>query len=239
MDNFLTRSSRRAAVTTTAVLGLVLAAAGPVSAHVEASAPGAQAGTGPVTVAFHAEAESTTAGITGVKAQLPEGILPEQVSLASGPAGWSLAPTPDGYEIGGPAIAPGEDLEFGIRIERLPLDVTELPFKTLLRYSDGREDAWIELPSEADPEPENPAPTITVAPAPAGAATTAPSSPAPTPTPTPSSDSAPTVEPQEEAAQSPADGESTSTGLIVAIVILAAALAGGLWFWRSRTSRSS
>ena len=236
MDNFLTRFSRRAAVTTTAALGLVLAGAGPVSAHMEASAPGAQAGTGPVTVAFNAAAESTTAGIAGVKTQLPEGILPEQVSLASGPTGWALAPTPDGYEVGGPALAPGQDLDIGITIERLPLDVTELPFKTLLRYSDGREDAWIELPTEADPEPENPAPTITVAPAPPGAATTAPSSPAPTSSP---SSSAPTVETQEEAADSSTTGDSTSTGLIVAIVILvAAALAGGLWFWRSRASRS-
>ena len=39
----------------------------PASAHVEASAEGAQAGTGPVTVAFVAEAESATAGIVGVK----------------------------------------------------------------------------------------------------------------------------------------------------------------------------
>ncbi|MCF6745962.1 DUF1775 domain-containing protein [Blastococcus sp. KM273128] len=233
----LTRFSRRAVVTTTAVLGLVLAGAGPARAHVEASAPGAQAGAGPVTVVFSAAAESDTAGIAGVKTQLPEGILPEQVSLASGPAGWALAPTPDGYEIEGPAIAPGEDLEYGVTIERLPLGVTELPFKTLLRYSDGREDAWIELPTEADPEPDNPAPTITVAAAPAGATTTAPSSPAPTST--SSSESAPTVEPQEEVAQSSTEGESTSTGLVVSIALLAAALAGGLWFWRSRVSRSS
>ncbi|WP_236832503.1 DUF1775 domain-containing protein [Blastococcus sp. KM273128] len=190
-----------------------------------------------MTVVFSAAAESDTAGIAGVKTQLPEGILPEQVSLASGPAGWALAPTPDGYEIEGPAIAPGEDLEYGVTIERLPLGVTELPFKTLLRYSDGREDAWIELPTEADPEPDNPAPTITVAAAPAGATTTAPSSPAPTST--SSSESAPTVEPQEEVAQSSTEGESTSTGLVVSIALLAAALAGGLWFWRSRVSRSS
>ena len=200
--------------------------------------PGAQAGTGPVTVAFHAEAESVTAGIAAVKTQLPEGISPEQVSLASGPSGWTLAPTPDGYEIGGPAIAPGEDLEFGITIGRLPADATELPFKTLLRYSDGREDAWIELPTEANPEPENPAPSITVAPAPGGATTTAPPSPAASPT--PESDSAPTVELEAEVAEASAESDSSSMGLTVAIVMLgAAALAGGLWVWRSRASRSS
>lgn len=238
MNTFLLRSCRRTAFTITAALGLVLAGAGPVSAHVEASAPGAQAGSGPVTVAFDAEAESTTAGIAGVKGQLPPGILPEQVSLASGPAGWALVPTPDGYEVGGPAIAPGEDLAFGITIERLPLDATELPFKTLLRYSDGREDAWIELPTEAVPEPENPAPTITVAPAAAPAVTPAPSSAAPSSAPSP--DSPPTVQPQDEASDSSTAGDSTSTGWIVAIVVVAAAaLAGGLWFRRSRASRSS
>ncbi len=222
---------------TVIVLSFVLAGAGPASAHVEASAQGAQAGAGPVTVAFLAEAESTTAGILGAKTQLPATVLPEWVSLASGPAGWTLSATPDGYEVGGPDIGPGVDLEFSITIGQLPRDITELPLKTLLRYSDGREDAWIELPTPDNPQPENPAPIIAVAPAAPEATTPVPSTSAPSP---PSADSTPSAEPQGEAAQSSTEDDSTTTGLIVVIVILvAAALAAGLWFWRSRASRGA
>ena len=63
---------------------------------------------------------------------------------------------------GGDDIGPGVDLEYGITVEQLPRESTELPLRTLLRYSDGREDAWIELPTDANPDPEQPAPTITV-----------------------------------------------------------------------------
>ena len=238
MDNFFTRFSRRVAVTTAVTLGLVLAGAGPVSAHVEASAQGAQAGTGPVTVTFFAEAESTTAGIVSVKTQLHEGVLPEWVSLASGPTGWTLAPTADGYEIGGPDIGPGVDLEFAITIGQLPPDITELPFKTLLRYSDGREDAWIELPSASNPDPQMAAPTIAVAPAPAPQeTTTAPSSSSAaasgaTSTPAP-------ADTDEAAQQSSEDDGSFGIGLIAVIVLVLAALAGAVWFWRSRAARQS
>ena len=55
----------------------------------EASAESAQAGAGPVTVPTFAEAKSTTVGIVGAKTPLTEDVLPEQVSLASGPPGWT------------------------------------------------------------------------------------------------------------------------------------------------------
>ena len=227
------RIGRRTAVPAVLALGLVLAGAGPASAHVEATAEGAQAGTGPVTVDFFAEAESTTAGIVGVKIQLPPGIPPASVSLASGPAGWTLTPTADGYEAGGADIGPGVNLEYSISIAQLPPDATELPFKLLLRYSDGREDPWIELPTDSNPEPENPAPIVTVAPAPPGP-TTAPS----TPSATPPTTAAPSPVATDDSAQSSEEDGSLPTGVIVAVVIVVlAALAGGLWFWRSRTSR--
>lgn len=70
--------------------------------------------TSPITVT--AEAESSTADITSAKTQLPEGILPEWVSLASGPPGWALTPTKDGYEVGGPALEPRQDAVFSITI---------------------------------------------------------------------------------------------------------------------------
>ena len=173
MTALRTRIRQRAAIVAAATLGLSVLGLAPASAHVEASAEGAQAGTGPVTVSFVAEAESATAGIVGVKTQLPAGIAPDAVSLASGPAGWTMTVMPDAYEVSGPDIGPGVDLMYGITVEQLPRESTELPFRTLLRYSDGREDAWIESPTENNPDPEMPAPTITVAAAP-------PQMPAPT-----------------------------------------------------------
>lgn len=213
-------------------LGLLLAGQGTAGAHVEATAEGAQAGTGPVTVSFLAEAESTTSGIVGVKTQLPSGIDPATVSLASGPTGWALTATPDGYEVSGPDIGPGVDLEYGITIDLLPRDSTELPFKTLLRYSDGREDAWIELPTADNPTPEQPAPAITVAPAPP-APTTAPSSPAAT---SPSTGADTTSSAPQEAAAAEAEGSSATGWIVAGVVVVALALAGVLWFWRRRAS---
>lgn len=64
----------------------------PASTHLEATAEGAQAGTGPVPASVLAEAESTT-GIVGVKTQLPAGIDPDKVWLAPGPTGWALTAT--------------------------------------------------------------------------------------------------------------------------------------------------
>ncbi|WP_409332012.1 DUF1775 domain-containing protein [Trujillonella humicola] len=190
-----------------------------------------------MTVVFSAAAESTTAGIVSAKVQLPAGLTPQSTSLAGAPGGWVLTPTSDGYEVAGPDIGPGVDLEYSITIDRLPVDQTELPFKTLLRYSDGVEDAWIELPAADNPEPENPAPTITVAPAPPGAASSAPpteSSSSSSPATASSPSEAQAADPEPAASQ---DDTGTSTGLIVAVaVVVAAAVAGGLWFWRSRKS---
>jgi hypothetical protein len=223
---------------TAAAGGLLLLAAAPAAAHVEASAEGAQAGTGPVVVTFSAEAESSTAGIVGVKTQLPEGIAPADVTLASGPAGWALTPTADGFEIAGPDIGPGVDAVYAVTIAQLPANRTELAFPTLQRYSDGREDAWIEPVTDAVPNPDRPAPVLTVAPAPPGATTAPSSSAAPTSsatTPT-SADPAESADP-ETASQSSEDESNTGTILLVvaAVAILAIGAAG--WFWRSRRTR--
>lgn len=237
MDIDLRRLGRRTALSGILVLGSVIAGTGSAGAHVEATAEGATAGTGPVTVDFFAEAESTTAGIVGVKVQLPTGITPGSVSLASGPSGWTLTPTADGYEAGGPDIGPGVDLEYGITVAQLPRDATELPFKLLLRYSDGQEDAWIELPSDSNPEPANPAPVVTVAPAPPVATSAPPSSTAPSATAAPTATATPSSAATDGAESSDEDG-SLSTGAVIGIVaVVLAALGGAAWFWRNRSSR--
>jgi hypothetical protein len=214
---------------------LLVAGAGPAAAHVEATAEdGARAGDGPVTVTFVAEAESASAGIASTKTQLPAGVLPEWVSLTSGPDGWTLTPTDDGYEVTGPPLDPGTEAEYTITIAQLPADRTEYLLKTLVRYTDGSEDAWIEEPTADNPEPENPAPAITVAPAAAPASTSAsPSSAAPSSTPAGSAPAEPTVSPQ--AAET--DERSTPWGLLGGVVLGAAVLAGGLALWRRSRAR--
>jgi hypothetical protein len=225
----------RLALTTLLTGSLLLLGAGTAAAHVEAEAEeGAQAGDGPVAVSFVAEAESASAGITGIKTQLPTGVLPESVSLASGPDGWTLAPTDDGYEITGPALAVGTEAEYAITIAQLPADRTEFVLKTLVRYSDGSEDAWIEEPTADNPEPENPAPAITVAPAAAPTSSSASSSAPSSPTPTSSDPADPTTPPQAQVT----DDQGTPTWVVVAIVVVVvlAAVVGGLAL--SRRSRS-
>lgn len=102
MKHPLAVAVRIIAVTALSTPALVLSTAGPAGAHIEVQAAGAaQAGTGPVTLLFSAESEFSAAGIIGVKTQLPPGIAPEDVSLVSAPAGWTLAPTADGFELGG------------------------------------------------------------------------------------------------------------------------------------------
>jgi hypothetical protein len=212
---------------------LLLVGAGPAAAHVEATvSPGAQAGAGPVTVAFAAEAESPSAGIASVKTQLPAGMPPQDVSLATGPSGWALTPTPDGFEVGGAPLQPGTDADFSISIRQLPADRTELPLKTLVRYTDGTEDAWVEEPTPNNPDPENPAPIITVAPA---AAPTSAAAPSPTPATSSAATTAPTTTPQAQES----DDEGTPTWLIVLGVLAAVAvLAGGLFLARRTRTRT-
>jgi hypothetical protein len=163
------RAARRASVVAALSAGVFAVAVPSAGAHVEIRAPeGTQAGTGPVTLTFIAEAESTTAGIVAVQSQLPAGIAPEEVTLAGGPAGWTLTPTPDGFDLGGPDIGTGVDVEFGVTVARVPADATELVFPTMQRYADGRQDAWIEPVTDALPDPDMPAPVVTVAPGAAG-----------------------------------------------------------------------
>src|SRR5215218_3739995 len=146
--------SRRAALTGASAVAFLLIGSGPAAAHVEVSAEGsARAGTGPVTLRFHAESESISAGITGVRTRLPDGIAPEDVAVADGPEGWELTPTADGLELGGPEIPAGEDAQYSLTVELLPADTTELAFPTIQVYSDGTEDAWIEPITDDVPEP--------------------------------------------------------------------------------------
>ena len=233
---------RQVAVVAAATFGTVALTGTAASAHVEATAEGAQAGAGPVTVAFDIAAESDTAGITGVKTQLPTGLAPSSVSLASEPAGWALAPTSDGYEIAGPALEVGVNAELSVAITELPADATtELPFKTLVRYSDNSENAWIELPTADNPEPANPAPAITVAPAATPATTPASTSAVPISSASPTSETPASETPAgtDTSAAATTDDGSSSTGLVLGGIVVVAALASAPLWWRRRRSSTS
>jgi hypothetical protein len=229
------RAVRRTTVVAVLTAGVLAVTVSPASAHVEVSAPeGTQAGTGPVTLTFMAEAESATAGVVAVQSQLPPSIDPGDVTLAGGPAGWSFTPTPDGFEVAGPDLGVGVDAEFSVTVARLPADTTELSFPTLQRYTDGREDAWIEPVTAAVPNPDMPAPVLTVAPAPPGA-TAAPNSASGAPATTSASPSDPaSTAPVNQAAE-----EESSTGTVALVVGIVVVLALGVaaWIWRSRRAR--
>jgi uncharacterized protein YcnI len=235
-DDHCTVTSRRPAArrtTTSLLVGAVLLAAGTgtAAAHVHVDAPGAVAGTGPVTLAFSAASEAD-AGITAMRTRLPAGIPPADVSLASGPSGWTLTPTAQGFEVGGPALPSGEDAEYAVTVAGLPAGVTELAFPTVQVYADGTEDAWIEQEVPGGPEPELPAPVLAVAPGTAVPSTSAPATPAPTV----GAEPAPTATTPDPAA---AAEQGTGSGRFVAVAAVAglAAVAGGLWYRRSRAGR--
>ncbi|MFB7948066.1 DUF1775 domain-containing protein [Kitasatospora phosalacinea] len=161
------RAFRRPLVPAALALGLVLGAAGAAAAHVEVDSPTAQALAVDARVAFSAEGESSTAGIADVKVVLPGGLAPGDVTLVTAPDGWALTPTADGYAVAGPALAPGAAAEWTVQLRQLP-DTDSLVFKTLVDYSDGHTDRWIELPQNGS-EPEHPAPTLALRPAAPGA----------------------------------------------------------------------
>ncbi|MFD8481632.1 DUF1775 domain-containing protein [Kitasatospora sp. NPDC059673] len=157
----------RPALTALLTLGMLLGAAGGAAAHVEVNTTTAQALSVDATVTFSAEGESSTAGITDLKVTLPAGLAPADITPVKTPDGWAFTPTADGWTVAGPALAPGAAAEFSVKVRQLPSS-TSVVFKTLVDYSDGHTDRWIELP-QGDTKPEHPAPVLALRPAAAGA----------------------------------------------------------------------
>jgi hypothetical protein len=126
-----------------AAVGLVaLGVSGaPALAHVEVDAE--SVGGNGATVSFTAAGESATAGTDGIRTFLPQGIAPAGVSLASGPPGWTLKRTADGFTVSGRAVKPKENARFSV-IMKLPQGVQKFTFKTVQHYSDGTVSKWID-----------------------------------------------------------------------------------------------
>jgi uncharacterized protein YcnI len=206
----VTSTARRLAVVSTAAGIAVVLAAGPALAHVEVEAAPARALATDALLSLTAEAESGSAGISGLRIQLPAGLVPGDLRLASAPAGWRLAGSGAVVTVSGPALPVGRSLRLGIRVRQLP-DGRQLVLKTVQSYADGKQDAWIELPSAAVPEPDQPAPIVRLqaaapgatalprATATAPAPTTSAAAPTTPPGPTPrSSGSAPAADPTDD-----------------------------------------
>lgn len=155
---------RIAAVAAGVALGAI-AFAGSAFAHVEVSGKPARALAKDVVVSFSAEAESASAGIASVRVVLPQGIAPADVTPLTGPPGWTTTPTADGFTLAGKALGVHKNAEYSIKVAQLP-DAKSLAFKTLVTYSNGDVDRWIEVPSASNPNPANPAPVLKLAAAP-------------------------------------------------------------------------
>ncbi|MEV6499834.1 DUF1775 domain-containing protein [Streptomyces prunicolor] len=238
------RTARRLILVTAATATAVLLTAGPASAHVEVESDKAQALAENVEIAFDAESESSTAGVTKIRVVLPAGIAPADVAYGEGPKGWKFTAAADGYTVGGPAVQAGANAEYSVVVKQLP-DTEELAFKTLQTYSDGRTDRWIEL----DESGENPAPVLKLKAAAPGAK---PVSPSPTktgtgtetgtgtatsPSPTPE-ETEPSASPAAQAVEKDDDGLSTGAwvgiGLTVVVVV-----GGAVYLVRRRGAASA
>jgi uncharacterized protein YcnI len=211
---FVTFPAFRPAVVSAVAGAVVLLGAGPALAHVEVEATPARALATNALLSLTAEAESGTAGITGLRIQLPAGLVPGDLRLASGPAGWRLSGSAGVVTVAGPALPVGRSLRLGIRVRQLPAG-NQLVLKTVQSYSDGQRDAWIELPSASVPEPDQPAPIVRLQAAAPGATplprVTPSSAPAPTPSASPTTPSA-VATPRSSGAAPAADATDNGSG---------------------------
>ncbi|MEO3974321.1 DUF1775 domain-containing protein [Streptomyces sp. CAU 1734] len=141
-----------------AAIGAVVIGAGPAAAHAGVSASNPRALAKNVTITFHSEAESDTAGIAKLQVALPAGISVGEVSLGKAPKGWKFAQAQGGYILGGKPLAVGVDAVYSIVVKQLP-DAKSLVFKTVETYGDGKIARWIEEP-RGGAKLENPAPVL-------------------------------------------------------------------------------
>jgi hypothetical protein len=151
---------RAALLTGAGAAMLVLGLASPALAHVDVSADKTVAGATDVTISFSVEAERGDAGITVVEVVLPAGLPAAAVTAGELPPGWVMTTTAAGIKVAGAALAAGKDADFSLKVARLPTDQPQLVLKTLVTYSDGAVDRWIEIPVAGQPEPPHPAPII-------------------------------------------------------------------------------
>jgi len=134
--------------------------AGPAWAHVQVTATPGSPGATNATLKITAAGESGTAGTSKLDVVADPAIPADQVTLASGPSGWTLAPNSDGgFTLSGPALAKGAEADISLTVKQLP-NAAQVTFKIVQTYSDGQVVRWIELPGPDGAEPDNPAPIV-------------------------------------------------------------------------------
>jgi hypothetical protein len=147
----------------TVVAGAVLtvgALAGPAWAHVQVEATPGAPGAADATLKIMAAGESGTAGTSKLEVVADPAIPADQVTLVSGPTGWTLTPgASGGFTLAGPALAKGTDAEIAVKVKALP-NAPQVTFKVVQSYSDGEVVRWIELPGADGQEPDHPAPVV-------------------------------------------------------------------------------
>ena len=132
----------------------------PALAHVQVEAQPGSPGATDATLKVTAAAESSTAGISKIDVTADPAIPADQVTLISGPSGWTVTPgSQGGFAIGGPALAKGDDAVVSLKVKQLP-SAPQVVFKVLQTYSDGNVERWIELPGPDGKEPDKPAPIV-------------------------------------------------------------------------------
>jgi uncharacterized protein YcnI len=144
---------------------LTLGALGaPAWAHVQVEADPGSPGASDATLKIMAAGESGTAGTSKLEVVADPAIPADQVTLASGPSGWTLAPSANGgFTLAGPALAKGDDANVSLKVKQLP-NAPQVTFKVVQTYSDGEVVRWIELAGADGKEPSNPAPIVKLTP---------------------------------------------------------------------------
>lgn len=137
-------------------LGCGLLAAAPAWAHVKVDAHPERPGATDAQLTFTAKSESKTAGITKLEI-LATPSVPGEVTLVGGPAGWKVSPGSfGGFAVEGAALPAGHDAKVTVEVKQLPM-ASQIVFKVLQSYSDGRIDRWTDPTGPDGKEPEHPA----------------------------------------------------------------------------------
>jgi uncharacterized protein YcnI len=234
------RGLRRTALVTTLAAAGVLAAASSAFAHVtvhpESYAKGATDGT----LTFRVPNEENNAGTTQVQVFFPTD-HPLLGVLVTPEPGWTSTvkttklttpiKTDDGNITDAVSqvtwtkgtIQPGQYQDFTVAFGQLPDSTSQLVFKTLQTYSDGKVVRWIEEPTAGTAAPANPAPVLqlTKASATDGATATATS----------------TASPSPKASASTSDSTARGLGIAGLVVGVLGLLAAGFALSRNHAAR--
>jgi uncharacterized protein len=170
------RRAGRLAVVVAGAVALLVALAGPATAHVTVNPKEATQG-GYTKLTFRVPNERPNAGTVKVAVQLPQDHPITSVSVQPH-AGWTyevarrkldtpikgsngdITDVVDTVTWSGGPIKAGEFDEFSISVGPLPKDTTSLAFKAVQTYDNGEVVRWVDVPAAGQPEPATPAPVL-------------------------------------------------------------------------------